>query len=302
MEHEAIGMTDGRALRGWRGMAGALCLALGLTATQPALAIRKPAVAPEVKTAGAPAGVVARVNDVAITQAQLDAALAAVNLPDTPASRQAVKNQLIARELFRQAAEQQRYDARPQVAAAVEQAKSAEMIAAWLHDRVKPAPVTDADVKARYDAVVGTLGDTEYKASVIVLADQAAADAVLKQLRRGGDFAQLAQQSSQGPGAAQGGALDWVSFKTPIEPGRTQNWPQPLAEALVALPPGALSAVPVALDGRYWILRVDAKRPTQVPAFDAVKGVLRQQLEQAALEKATAQIVVDLLKNARIQQ
>jgi parvulin-like peptidyl-prolyl isomerase len=302
MEHEALRMKDGRALRGWRGMAGALCLALGLAATQPALAIRKPAAAPAAATAGTPPGIAARVNDVAITQAQLDAALAAVNLPDTPASRQAVKNQLIARELFRQAAERQRYDARPQVAAAVEQAKSAAMIAAWLHDQVKPAPVGDADVKARYDAVVGALGDTEYKASAIVLADQAAADAALKQLRNGGDFAQLAKQSSLGPAAAQGGALDWVSFKTPIAPGRTQNWPQPLAEALVALPQGALTAAPVVVDGRYWILRVDAKRPTQVPAFDAVKDVLRRQLEQAALEKATAQVVVDLLKNARIQQ
>jgi peptidyl-prolyl cis-trans isomerase C len=301
MEHEAIGRAHMRARRGWRGVAG-LCVALGLAAAQPALALRQPAARPEVKTADPAMEVVARVNDVAITRAQRDAARTAANLPDTPASRQAVTNQLIARELFRQAAERQHYDTRPQVVAAVEQAKSAAMIAAWLRDQVKPAPVTDADVKARYDAVVGTLGDTEYKASAIVLADQAGADTVLTQLRNGGDFARLAQQYSQGPTAAQGGALDWVSFRTPLEPGRTQNWPQPLAEALVALPAGALTAAPVAVDGRYWILRVDAKRPTQVPAFDAVKGVLRQQLEQAALETATAQIVVDLLKRARIQQ
>jgi peptidyl-prolyl cis-trans isomerase C len=302
MDHEAGGMTDGRAMRGWRGGAGALCFVLGLAAAQSAQAIRQPAASPEVSTAGASPTVVARVNDVAITQAQLDAALAAVNLPDTPASRQAVKNQLIARELFRQAAEKQHYDARPQVAAAVEQAKSAAMVAAWLHDQLRPAPVTDADVKAKYDAVVDSLGDTEYKASAIVLADQAGADAVLKQVRNGGDFAQLAKQYSQGPAAAQGGALDWVSFKTPLAPGRTQNWPQPLAEALVALPQGAVTAAPVAVNGHYWILKVDVKRPTQVPAFDAVKDVLRKQLEQVALEKATAQIVVDLLRNARIQQ
>ncbi|PMY00682.1 SurA N-terminal domain-containing protein, partial [Pseudomonas sp. GW460-13] len=69
-----------------------------------------------------PAGVVARVNGAPITQEQLDAALRAVNTPVTPQIRDAVKNQLIARELFRQAAEKGHYDTRPNVRLAMEQA------------------------------------------------------------------------------------------------------------------------------------------------------------------------------------
>jgi len=260
------------------------------------------AASPQAASGPLPPNAVARVNNVTITQADLDQAVRASGAPDTPALRASLKNQLIARELFRQAAEKQHYDVRPQVVAAVEQAKTAAMTAAYLRDQTKTAPVTDEDVKAKYDAIVATLGDNEYKPSVIALKDADTAQTVLAQLKKGVDFAQLAKQYSQGPGAAQGGALNWISFKTPIQPGNTQNWPQPLAEALVKLPQGGISSAPVQIGDAYWILRVDEKRPTQVPPYEQSKDALRKQLEQVALERATAQVVVDLMKNAKIQQ
>lgn len=288
----------------------ALLAALGLSAgwlpaahaaTMPG---SKPSADRAVNAAGGPlpANAVARVNNVLITQDELDQAVRATNVPDTPALRASLKNQLIARELFRQAAEKQHYESRPQVVSAVEQAKTAAMTAAYLRDQVKPAPVTDADVKAKYDAIVATLGENEYKPSAIAVKDADTAQTVLAQLKKGTDFAQLAKQYSQGPGAAQGGTLNWISFKTPIQAGNTQNWPQPLAEALVKLPQGGVSSAPVQVGDAYWILRVDEKRPTQVPQYDLIKDMLRKQLEQVALEKATAQVVVDLMKNAKVQQ
>lgn len=253
-------------------------------------------------TAAMPADAVASVNGVPILQAQIDEAVRASKAPDTPALRAALKNQLIARELFRQAALKQHYDAKPQVVAAVEQAKALAMTQAYLRDQVKPAPVTDADVKARYDAVVATLGENEYKPSVIAVSDADTAKQIISRLKKGEDFGALARQFSKGPAAAQGGALDWISFKTPIEAGHTQNWPQPLAEALVKLPQGGLTREPVQVGDAYWIVRADDRRPTQVPSFDQAKDTLRQQLEQVAIEKATAQVVADLIRNARIQQ
>ncbi|WP_247570085.1 peptidylprolyl isomerase [Ralstonia pseudosolanacearum] len=249
-----------------------------------------------------PVGVAARVNGTAITQEQVDQAIAAANVPVSPQAREAVKNQLIARELFRQAAEKGHYDTRPNVRAAMEQAKTLAMTQDYLRDAVKPVPVSDADVRAKYDAIVSTLGEFEYKPSAIVVKDADTAQKVLDQIKKGTDFAQLAKQYSQGPTATQGGGLNWVSFKLPLQEGKTQNWPLPLATALTQLPDGAASASPVQVDGAFWILRVEAKRPTQIPQYDQIKDVLRKQLEQVEVQKATTKIVVDLMKNARIQQ
>jgi parvulin-like peptidyl-prolyl isomerase len=249
-----------------------------------------------------PAGVVARVNGVSIAQADVDAAVRQSGQPDTPQLRTAMKNQLIARELFRQAAQKAHYDTHADVKANLEQAKAMLMMQAYLRDAIKPTPVTDADVKAKYDAIVASLGQNEYKSSAIVVKDAATAKTVLDQLKKGSDFAQLAKQYSQGPSAAQGGALNWVSFKTPIVEGQTQGWPQPVAEALVKLPQGAVSSAPIQLGDQFWILRVDQMRPTQIPTFDQSKAQLRKELEQVAMAKATAQVVRDLVKGAHIEQ
>jgi parvulin-like peptidyl-prolyl isomerase len=279
-----------------------------MSASTMAFAAKKPAQEPSAAqaplsaSAALPSGVVARVNGISIQQSDLDAAVRASGQPDTPALRASLKNQLIARELFRQAAQKQHYDARADVEAIVEQAKTAAMMQAYLRDVVKPAPVSDADVKARYDSIVASLGENEYKASAIAVKDEATAKSVLDQLKKGGDFAQLAKQYSKGPNAAQGGALNWVSFKTPIVAGQTQNWPQPLAEALVKLPQGAVSSAPVQVGDAYWILRADQVRKTQVPTFDQSKDALRKELEQVSLAKATAQVVTELVKTAHIEQ
>jgi len=252
--------------------------------------------------AALPAGVVAKVNDVAITQDQLDFAVRASGTPDTPQLRTSLKNQLVARELFRQVAQKAHYDTHNDVRAAVEQAKTLAMTQAYLRDNVKPAPVTDEQLKAQYDTIIATLGDNEFQPSVIIVDDADTAKKVLDQLKKGGDFAQQAKQFSKGPTAAQGGTVSWISFKLPLQEGHTQNWPLPLAEALIKLPEGGVSSAPTIIDGKYYLLHLNQKRPTQIPQLDAIKEVLRRQLQQVAMEKATTQVVVDLMKTARIQE
>ncbi len=295
----------GALVLGIAGQFGAATLAQAAIDATPgaAPAIGAPASGVAAPAASAlPDGVVARVNGVSITRDQLEQARTAARLPDTQATRDTLKTQLITRELLRQTAERAHYDTRPQVQAAVEQAKSLAMTQVWLQDHIKPAPVTDADVKAKYDEVVAGLGETELKPRVIVLKDRASADATLARLKQGTDFAQLARQAADGPNAAQGGALNWVSFRLPIPPAGEQGWPQPLAEALLKLPVGAVTNAPVEVGGRFWILRLDEKRPTQIPPYADAREVLRRGLEQAALQKATIAVMVDLLKQAQIQQ
>ncbi|AKM30241.1 hypothetical protein AB870_09200 [Pandoraea faecigallinarum] len=249
-----------------------------------------------------PADAVASVNGVTIPKVSVDTMVKASGQPDSPQLRELFKGQLIANELLRQAAQKQHYEARPEVQAALEAAKTMIVTRAYMAEHLNAAPVSDADVKAKYDAVVATLGENEYHASAIAVRDPAVAQTVLDELRKGNDFAALARQYSQGPNAAQGGQLNWVSFKTPITAGNTQSWPQPIAEALVKLPKGGVSAEPLKVGDQFWILRMDDRRATQIPKFEDSAPLLRKQLEQVAMEKATAQVIGELVKNARIQQ
>jgi len=245
----------------------------------------------------------ASVNGVAIPDAAVTATMQQANLPDTPQTRQAITQQLIARELFRQeAAKDKSLESRADVQQSIREAKSAILTQAWLKDHIKPAPVTDADVKARYDAIVASLGDKEYKPRLIEVADEAGAKAALARIKGGEDFGKVAQAVSLSPTKASGGQMDWISFKVPAQEGKTQNLPLPIAQALVALPAGGVTAAPVAWNNRYYLIKLDEARPTQVPDFKTVKPGIQQALQAQALERATTALVTQLLTKAKITQ
>ncbi|KVC65993.1 peptidyl-prolyl cis-trans isomerase [Burkholderia stagnalis] len=253
-------------------------------------------------TAPLPTAAVATVNGAPITQAQIDAVLQASRQPDTPQIRQAIKNQLIARVLIQQAAEKANYGGKPEVQAAMQVAKANAETQLYLKDNVKPEPVADAQVKARYDEIVASLGNEEYKPRLIVVRDAATAATVLSELKSGKSFDALARQYSIAPSRDAGGELPWVSFKSPATEGKTSGLPVGIAQTLTKLPVGAITPDSIPVDGARAIVKLDAKRPTQVPAFIQIQAAIRQQLEALALEKASAQFVGGLLKNAAIQQ
>jgi len=222
--------------------------------------------------------VVARVNGTPISQARFERALAqakAMGAADSEALRAAIRNQLIARELFRQQAEKQKLHNDPQVL----EARDNAMIQLNLQREIKPAPV-----------------------SLIEVADAALADTLAAQLKaEPARFAELAQTHSSAPSAQRGGELDWVSFPTPVQEGKTQGLPLPIAQALAALGAGQVTERPIAFNGRYYLIKLDEVRPTQVPDYAKASGPLRAMLERRALEQATADLVARLIKNAKIE-
>jgi len=252
---------------------------------------------------GLQAAQAATVNGVAVTDEQVTQAMQQMRIADAPQAREAIKQQLIARELFRQeAAKDKTLETRPEVQAALREARNNILTQAWLKDRIKPAPVTDEQVRQRYDAIVASLGEKEYKARVIEVADDAAAGSALARIKSGEDFGKVAQAVSLAPSRASGGAMEWISFKVPAQEGQTQSLPLPLAQAIAALPAGAVSAAPIAWNDHRFLVKVDEARPTQVPAYEAVKPGIQQALQAQALERATTALVTQLLTKAKITQ
>lgn len=269
------------------------------------LAILITVVAGEAAAAKGPAAketpAAARVNGVPIPMARFDDALrlaVAQGKADTPELRATIRNQLIAREVFRQEAVKRGWQNDPQVL----EARESAMIQRYLKDAVRPEPVAEAAVRARYESIVAGLGEREFHFRLIAVADETQAKQLLATLKAGqADFAALARQHSLLPSRDKGGEMDWISFKTPAEEGHTQGLPLPLANAVAALPAGALAASPIPWQGRWYLIRMDEVRPTHIPAYDEVKAALRRALEAQALEKATAELVARLIANAKIQ-
>src|SRR4051812_22782782 len=269
-------------------------LALGLMAALPAEAQNPSAADP----------VVARVNGTPITEVAFLRALAqatATGAADSPELRNLVRSQLIARELFLQEARKQKVADDAKVKEAITEARDNAMVQVFLQRAVKVRPIGDEDVRKQYDIVKAGLGEFEYKPRVMLVQDEATARGVIAQLRTGGSFDAMARLYSSAPSAARGGELDWVSFKAPPVAGKTQGIPLALAQAMIKLRKGMLSADPIEAGGRWYIVQMDDIRSAIVPDYEAVKPMLRRMLEAREVERAAESLIKDLLAKAKVE-
>lgn len=258
---------------------------------------------PDARAQGA-AQPVATVNGVPIAQSTFQKALqGALNRggTDTPELRAAVRSQLIARELFVQEAKKRSLDTDPLVVEAVEEARSNAMVTLFLNQAIKPRPITEADVRAQYEKIKGTLGPEEYKLRIIVTHDKARAEEARAAARLGQPFPGLAQQYSVAPSARRGGEIDWVSFKSPAQEGATSGLPLVVAQAVERMKQGDVSG-PLPFKNQWLIVRLEEKRPTVVPTFEQARPALHNMLAARALERATSDLVRTLVNTAKITQ
>lgn len=235
---------------------------------------------------------IAKVNGVAISQQHLDLIvknLVAQGRQDTPELREALKQQMINRELMTQDAVRRGLDKQPEISARLAFARQDVLAAAFAQEAVKARPITDEALRKEYERQKSQLGAKEYHAHHILVAKEDEAKDIIAQIKKGASFEKLAAERSIDTGSkGHGGDLDWGA------PGR---YVKPFADALVKLKKGQMTETPVESQYGWHIIRMDDERATRVQAFEEVKPQLQQVLQSQAIEKA----VSDLRAKAKIE-
>jgi peptidyl-prolyl cis-trans isomerase C len=151
------------------------------------------------------------------------------------------------------------------------------------------AAATDEALRKVYAEATKQMGDEkEVRARHILVETEDEAKAVLAELKKGGDFAELAKQKSKDPGSADGGDLGYFT--------KDQMVPQ-FAEVAFKLEKGQLSE-PVKTQFGWHVIRVEDKRDRQLPPFEKVKD----QLENYVGRRAQAELVTKLRGEAKIEK
>jgi peptidyl-prolyl cis-trans isomerase C len=195
--------------------------------------------------------------------------------PVTPEVLDQIKQELIAREVFMQEARKRGLDASEDYKTQLELARQTILIRQLFADFQKKNPVTDADIKAEYDKFAKENGGKEYRARHILVETEADAKALIADIKKGGNFEELAKKASKDPGSgANGGDLDWAAAGTYV--------PE-FSGAMVKLNKGQMTDAPVKSQFGFHIIRVDDVRDAQLPKLEEVKPQIAQQLQQQKL-------------------
>jgi peptidyl-prolyl cis-trans isomerase C len=149
--------------------------------------------------------------------------------------------------------------------------------------------VTEAEIKARYDEARSQVaGKKEIKASHILVKTKAEAEAVVAELDKGADFAELAKAKSTGPSGPRGGDLGFFGSGRMV----------PAFEAAVfALEKGTYTKQPVQTQfGYHVILKVD-EREQAFPELKEVADRIRVSLQADKLQG----IIKGLREKAKVE-
>lgn len=121
---------------------------------------------------------------------------------------------------------------------------------------------------------------------------QRRAEDLLKQLKAGANFEDLARKYSEDPGSAkEGGSLGWI--------GRGRTVPE-FEKAAFSLPVGQTSDLVKSSYG-FHIIRVDAKQDAHMKTLDEVKGDIEPILKQQKAQQIAQKEADDLLQQAQKQ-
>lgn len=223
---------------------------------------------------------IATVNGKAIPQKNADQfveLLVGQGATDSPQLREQVKQELINRQIFLQAADKAGISKQADVLNEIDLAREGIIVRALMNDFLKKNPITDAKIQAEYDKLKGEqAGKLEYKVRHILVEDEKTANDLLAQIKKNkSKFEELAKKNSKDPGSAEkGGDLGWAP---------ATNYVAPFAQAVSGLQKGQLADKPVQTQFGWHIVQVDDSRAIQFPSLEQVRPQLEEMMRQQAL-------------------
>jgi peptidyl-prolyl cis-trans isomerase C len=213
---------------------------------------------------------------------------------DEAQEKKTILDELINRMLLAQQAHDAKLDQDPEVYYALARVRENFLIQALMRDTLKTNPITDDEIRKRFEQEVQQIHKTEYKVQHILLPAEDQAKAVIGELKAGKKFDALARSKSiDSETGRQGGDLGWVNQGMVV--------PE-FFDAVVRMKRGEVSEAPVKTNYGWHVIRLVDTRPLKVPSVDQfmadrqAKAGLYRRIQDERLQS----LVKDLRAKAKI--
>jgi peptidyl-prolyl cis-trans isomerase C len=240
----------------------------------------------------ASAKVLARVNGTEITDEDVKIALEDIgpSLPqqiEGPARQAYILDYLIDAKLVAQKAEADRMGEGPEFAKKVAYYRDKVLMEDLLGKVAKDAASEPAIQKTYDDVAKQQKPEEEVRARHILVENEPDAQAALKRVKAGEDFAKVANEMSKDPGS-KGGELGWFTKERMV--------PE-FADAAFKMQPGQISD-PVKSQFGWHIIQLEERRQKQFPGLDQV----RDQVTRYVVQKSQSELILKLREEAKVER
>ncbi|HWY95133.1 MAG TPA: peptidylprolyl isomerase [Steroidobacteraceae bacterium] len=201
----------------------------------------------------------------------------------TAEEKNQVLDQMINMQLIAVQAEKDGLDKDPDVATRVALLRTQILADAALQKYVKTNEPSDQDLHAAYDAATDK---TEYHASHILVPTKEKADQLIKKIKGGAKFEDLAKAESTDTSKANGGDLGWFT---------TARMVKPFGDAVKGLKKGDYTTDPVQTQYGWHIIKL-------VDTRDAPFDQMKPQLTNVLMQKKFQEYIESLKKTAKIEK
>jgi len=197
-------------------------------------------------------------------------------IPDKDKEKKVVLEEMVNRVLLVQSAVDQKVDQELDVFFQIKRQRENVLARAMLRKYLSDNPISDDEVKKRFEQESEKADKNEYHARHILVRSEEEAQDVISQLKKGTNFNSLAKKLSiDVRSGKQGGDLGWF----------TQDVIVPeFFNAVTKMKKGEVSQNPVKSDFGWHVIKFENSRPRKMPNFDQAKGNIRQIVQQERVD------------------
>jgi peptidyl-prolyl cis-trans isomerase C len=197
-------------------------------------------------------------------------------IPDKEKEKKVVLDEMVNRVLLVQSAIDQKVDQELDVYFQIKRQRENVLARAMLRKYLSDNPISDEEVKKRFDEVTEKANKNEYRARHILVRTKEEAQEIIDKLSKGANFNELAKNKSiDVRSGKQGGDLGWFNQDVIV--------PE-FFNAVTAMKKGDISKEPVKSDFGWHIIKFEDSRPRKLPTFDQAKGNIRQMVQQERVD------------------
>jgi len=181
-------------------------------------------------------------------------------ITDKDKEKKIVLDEMIDKTLLAQYAVSNKIDQDPEVGSLMKRVREEILAQAVKRNLLRDNPISDDDVKKRFEQEVENTHKTEYKVRHILVKEESEAKDIIAQLQKGGKFNKLATEKSiDTQSGKNGGELGWINQGMVV--------PE-FFNALMKMNKGVVSTEPVKSDFGWHIIKVEDTRPLKIPTFE----------------------------------